>query len=83
MTLWLLMITTLKSMNFNKHQEGMNMAYYKARYKYEAYESLDGHFPANMVIYYYKGLGCTKKMFEGIEKSRLKARIDSFKWCNT
>ena len=61
----------------------MNMAYYKARYKYEAYESLGGHFPANMVIYYYKGLGCTKKMFEGIEKSRLKARIDSFKWCNT
>ena len=59
------------------------MAYYKARYKYEAYESLDGHFPANMVIYYYKGLGCTKKMFKGIEKSRLKARVDSFKWCNT
>ena len=51
----------------------MNMAYYKARYKYEAYESLDGHFPANMVIYYYKGLGCTKKMFECFGLSALPA----------
>ena len=28
------------------------MAYYKARYKYEAYESLDGHFPEYLIKTY-------------------------------
>lgn len=46
------------------------MAYAKARFRYDAYKKLGGWFPTNMVIYYYKGLGCTKVMFEIIDEEK-------------
>ena len=59
------------------------MTHAKAYLKYAAYEALNGHFPMDKVIYYFKGFGCNKEMFEKITSDRLKARVDSFKWCNT
>lgn len=46
------------------------MAHYKSYLRYQAYDSLKGWFPRNMVIYTYKGFGFTKEVFEKIDKER-------------
>jgi hypothetical protein len=60
------------------------MAHYKSYLVYEAYRVLEGQFPANIVVYTYKGFGFTKKAFEKIGIERFNARekqlIESFKW---
>ena len=46
------------------------MAHAKAYLRYHAYEKLSGHFPTDKVIFYYKGFGCTKRMFKEIDRER-------------
>jgi hypothetical protein len=49
------------------------MAHYKNYLRYEAYEKLNGNFPANLVIMYYKKLAITKAMFRAIDIERANA----------
>jgi len=46
------------------------MAHYKRYLRYVAYEKLNGHFPTDRVIFYFKGYGCTKRDFEEIAEER-------------
>ena len=46
------------------------MAHAKAYLRYNAYEALKGVFPANLVMFYYKGYGVTKRMFKDIDRER-------------
>jgi hypothetical protein len=44
------------------------MAHAKAYLKYHAYEALNGKFPRNIVIMYYKGLGVRLRDFKQIDR---------------
>ena len=44
--------------------------HYKAYLRYNAYNALNGNFPANLVIMYYKGFAVTKAMFKIIDNER-------------
>lgn len=47
------------------------MAYAKEHLKHDAYNALNGWFPTDKVIFYYKGCGCTKADFKRIDEERL------------
>ena len=47
------------------------MAHHKSYLRYVAYEKLNGHFPTDKVIFYYKGYGVTKAMFAAIDEERI------------
>ena len=46
------------------------MAHHKSYLRYVAYEKLNGHFPTDKVIFYFKKLACTKAMFMAIDKEK-------------
>ena len=46
------------------------MAHAKAYLRYHAHDKLNGHFPTDKVVFYYKGFGCTKRMFKEIDRER-------------
>ena len=52
------------------NQEDREMAHYKSYLRYNAYEALQGCFPMNSVIFYYKGYGVTKFDFDKIDVER-------------
>ena len=56
------------------------MAHHNSRYRYDAYKKLDGWFPTNAVIFYYKKLACTKAMFMAIDKEKELAIEQGREW---